>query len=247
MAKRNRLTLKNYFKKGNLPKEEHFSDFIDSVLNIIDDGLSKSIDEGLKIAPIGNSEKLLSFFRNIEDKCPLWSFDLDKKKGALSLKNEDGNSILTFTKKNKIGVNKDNPNYDLDINGIVASKGRAGGYKTGTVPADGKWYEILYNLDGCNAFEIVAGVGKKKSGQYALIHAIAVSTFNSRNKINTTQGYYRTMCNKIKLKWSGSKNNYSLNIKTKQSYDKGVHVSYQITKLWFDEYMENCLSTEDKK
>lgn len=37
MAKRDRNTLKSYFKCGNMPQEEHFSDLIDSVLNLVDD------------------------------------------------------------------------------------------------------------------------------------------------------------------------------------------------------------------
>lgn len=37
MAKRNRETLKSYFRRGCMPKEDHFSDLIDSMLNLVDD------------------------------------------------------------------------------------------------------------------------------------------------------------------------------------------------------------------
>ena len=35
--KKNREELKNYFRKGNVPTEEHFALLIDSVVNIVDD------------------------------------------------------------------------------------------------------------------------------------------------------------------------------------------------------------------
>jgi DNA-binding transcriptional regulator YhcF (GntR family) len=53
MDKKNRETLKNYFKKGSLPSEKEFANLIDSMLNTIDDGFEKTEDEGLKISAPG--------------------------------------------------------------------------------------------------------------------------------------------------------------------------------------------------
>lgn len=42
MAKTNRRTLKEYFSPGKKPDSSQFADLIDSMLNIVDDGLVKT-------------------------------------------------------------------------------------------------------------------------------------------------------------------------------------------------------------
>ena len=66
MPIQNRKSLKGYFKKGQLPTEGHFHDLIDSSINKVDDGMSKTMEDGLMLAPIGESRKLISFFNLIE-------------------------------------------------------------------------------------------------------------------------------------------------------------------------------------
>ena len=39
MERKDRQTLKSYFKKGTVPTEDHFASLIDSVPNIVDDKL----------------------------------------------------------------------------------------------------------------------------------------------------------------------------------------------------------------
>ena len=45
MAQENRVTLKEYFEKGDFPTEAQFADLIDSLLNFIDDGTPASQSE----------------------------------------------------------------------------------------------------------------------------------------------------------------------------------------------------------
>jgi len=52
MAKKNRNTLKNYFKAGKIPTEQHYEELIDSMLNLQEDGIENSnkdikVTEGL--------------------------------------------------------------------------------------------------------------------------------------------------------------------------------------------------------
>jgi len=77
------------------------------------------------------------------------------------------------------------------VDGFIESKGRIGSYESGNVLADGKWHTIIKELDNCNAFEIVARTGKKGSGRFAILHALAVSAFGkSRSRIRKTSAYY---------------------------------------------------------
>jgi len=72
----NRETLKNFFRQGSLPTEEHFGDLIDSTLNIIDDGFSQSADNGIEITRLGTKQRLISFFSQPEEQ-PDWSIGCD--------------------------------------------------------------------------------------------------------------------------------------------------------------------------
>lgn len=246
MAKRNRKTLKNFFQKGQLPTQEDFSDLIDSMVNIIDEGFAKSINEGLELSTVADSEKLMSFFRNIEDKSPIWSIETDKTNNNLSFTNRNGEKILVLNEEKRVGINTDAPKNTLDVNGIISSKGRKGSFKTGTVPANGKWNSIIDNLDGCHAFEIMAGVGKKNSGKYSLMHAFALSSYNSKNSITYNQSFFRTCCNAMRLKWTGEMHRYSLDIKTRSDFGNNICINYFISQLWFDPFMEQSLKTEEK-
>ena len=238
MPKKNRSTLKEYFKKGCLPSEEQFGDLIDSMLNIIDEGFDKTPDSGLKISQIGEESRLISFYRNIDMKSPIWSITVDTAKKQLLFNAEDDTSVLALDPAGRVGVNKRTPDYTLDVDGILATKGRIGRYKEGAVPADGQWHPVIEKLDGCRAYEIMAGAGKTKSGKYALLHAFALSTFNAKSRIASHQAHYHSRCDRIKLRWTGGQHEYSLEMRTCCCYGDDINIRYSITELWFDYFME---------
>lgn len=240
MPLQNRNTLKGFFKKGQLPSETHFFDMIDSMINKVDDGMSKTLEDGLMLSPIGSSKKLASFYKSIEDKNPAWSLEVNNADGNLSFNNHVGDSVLTLSNEGKVGINNNNPEVELDVKGVVSMQGRIGNRYTGRVPGDGKWHTILKEMNGCHALEIVAGIGKKKTGRYALMHAFAISTYGkSKNKIDTRQSYYGVRSNRIELRWTGTTYNFNLEMRTRGSYEGDYFVSYYITDLWFDQFMDN--------
>ncbi len=244
MPLQNRNTLKSYFRKGQMPSEGHFNDLIESMLNKVDDGMSKTIDEGLQLSPIGTSQKLISFFKSIEEKNPAWSVEINGGNATLEFNNQLGDTVLSLQSDGKVGINQTQANYALDVRGTIGTHGRVGTLKQGTIPADGKWHPILENLTGCHALEVVAGVGKKKTGKYSLIHAFALSTFGKSNsKIRIHQAYYGVRCNKLELRWTGDTYNYQLEMRTRCSFDsQGTIVAqYQLSSLWFDEGMDNSV------
>src|SRR5215204_5404119 len=120
MSLQNRNSLKTFFKKGQLPSEGNFFDLIDSMINKVDDGMSKTLDDGLKLSPIGGSDKLISFYKSIEEKSPAWSLNINQGDQNLNFNNHVGDSILTLSNAGKVGVNNNNPEMELDVNGSVA-------------------------------------------------------------------------------------------------------------------------------
>jgi hypothetical protein len=243
MAQKARNSLKELFKKGKMPQDGDFADLIDSMINQADDGISKTIENGLLLRPSGDaSQKLLSFFKNIEDKSPIWAIKVDKSNGAWGIYNNKQKPALVITQDenglNQVGIQTEAPQYELDVQGVVGMTGRIGNV-TNRILADGQWHTIIDNLNGCHAFEIMAGAGKPKTGKYALLQAKAISTFgDSNNEIAILQAHYGASDNKIQLRWRGTTFNYSLEMRTKGNYGDNVHIKYFITRLWFDEFME---------
>ncbi len=262
MAKKNRSTLKHYFREGTLPSEDNFGDLIDSSLNLVDEGFDKTPENGFKLSLVGEHDRLISFFRNLADKNAVWSINYDKEQDRLFIKKPDTETppAMTFAGDGKVGVNKINPAYALDVNGVVASQGRIGTYPANPVPADGKWHNIIGPLTGCHAFEIMAGVGKKGTGKYALMKAVALNTFNPegwlfnflnlKKKIKYHQANYRSRSDQIRLRWFKDKNkdnSYYLQMRTHCDYGEGIQIKFYITQLWFDEDMSEPWAPDENE
>lgn len=233
MSSKKRKSIKNFFLKGSIPKEDNFHDFIDSTINKLDDGISREKGEGFKIISDGVNKDLMSFYDNISDLVPNWYINQVSEDGneGLNIGEPNGGSRLFIEKGGNVGIGNTSPNSKLDVNGIISSHGRVGLYSFGEVPADGKWHDVLTNLDEYNIFEIVASTGKK--GAHALLHAIALATYGkSKPGIRKTNARYGTPRNNIDVRWSGSYFNYQLQIRTKKNYGDGIMIKYNISKLF---------------
>ncbi|MGX9460841.1 hypothetical protein ACWXWU_06285 [Shewanella sp. A14] len=304
MAKRNRSTLKNYFRKGALPSADHFSDLIDSCLNTLEEGFDKSVNEGFRVSSLEENAHLMSFYRENAPEQQLWSIQFDKEIDALlfsspnaqyankeagnkpdstnDISSSPGNSaeslgaqsLLALSPNDCVGINCDRPSHTLEVNGTFKSSGRKGGaFEKATpkilpVKADGNWHTISPKLEGCQALEIMAGVGIKSSGRYGLLRAIAMNTcdpdswwfdvfnwFNVKSSIKSQHAYYTSSADKLCLRWIKDKEKpqkseayrpYYLQIRSNTDYGDGIYIRYHITKLWFDDYMQDCIMTKEE-
>jgi len=253
MARRNRSTLKHFFKEGALPTADEFGDLIDSAVNQIDEGFDRTPEDGLKIASLDVYDSLVSFYRGSVDADALWSIGYDDKQDRLLFKKvgPDGNrsTVLALSPDGRLGVNVRAPAFALDVGGVVRSEGRLGVSDAAhTAMADGDWHDITGELTGCQALEITAGVGKEKTGRYALLHAIALNTFNPvglfgnllnrRKRIRCQHAYYSARGNRLQLRWTGAGRRYRLQLRTRCDYGEAIRIQYHITRLWFDAAMK---------
>ena len=260
MARLSRIALKSIFKAGQLPCEEDFADLIDSTVNVLEEGIEKTRETGLKILQITESGKLMSFYENSTEGNPLWYSEIRKdvsgNRSGLHLSTpgiDESSSVLSLVgpipegDPNSIGVGigTREPECTLDVNGVIASSGRIGKENDNfKVPTDGKWHDITEELSGCQAFEIMAGAGgQEDEGKFALTHAIAVNVFHGRPKINVTQSYYGGRSSRIDVRWvAGSeKYRFKLQLRVRCAYKNGSFVRYRLTKLWYDNFMESTL------
>jgi hypothetical protein len=242
MALLTRNTLKNFFKSGSAPTEVNFADLIDSTMNKVDDGIGKNPEDGMIFAPQGKSRRVLSFFEHIKNKSPLFSisFGDDELSKGISFEDSKKKSCLFLKDGTQVGIGTTRPQHTLDVQGVIGMKGRVGTFLQGEIPADRQWHTIIENLDDCQAFEVVAkAAGRKGRGKYAMIHAIAISTYGkSWNKIRKTSAHYGAFWHRIQLRWkSESTHCYHLQMRTRSHFGVDEHelpymVNYHITNLW---------------
>lgn len=296
MARRNRETLKNFFRHGSLPSEESFHDLIDSTLNMSDEGFDKSPENGFQVLAQGSRPSLLTFYREEDPADPIWRLALDEvdrrrlliwddgpegREGEIPADGADDRGprrpTLTLGPGARVGVNTAEPQRELDVDGFVRSRGREGvvperpardeggeAAAQGAPPvlADGAWHDITGPLDGCHALEVVAGVGLKGSGHYALLHAIAMNTYNPtgfffnflrrKKPIRVTQAYHRNRSDRLALRWTGDEKSYRLQIRTRRDYrdlpnagGASVRIRYHVTELWSDLDMSGSWSPRE--
>lgn len=258
MAKRNRGTLKNYFRKGAMPSAENFADLVDSTVNQIEDGFAKPPETGFQLTAL-DQQHLLSFYQQNDPNSPLWSIGFKPQQDSLQIVAARQNSEqpgLALTPEGKMGIGTDSPQQTLEVNGTIAAKGRIGSTLISEdIPADGKWHDLTPSLEGCHMFEVVAGIGIRHTGRYALLRAIAINTcspnrwkfwpWHKRNPIRVQQGYFHSRADELKLRWKqtvehGDIRPYVLQIRSNTSYGPNRIIRYHLTSLWQDPYMQQC-------
>ncbi|MEN0037333.1 MAG: hypothetical protein AAGC78_09700 [Cellvibrio sp.] len=251
MEKLDRNALKNKFKKGKMPSEQDFSNLIDSMVNILEEGFDKTSRDGLKISQLMGSGRLFSFYKNIAVESPQWFLELSTSENKLHFGTPNSPRVLSLYAHSEdaqgnlrvaVGINKEHPQATLDVEGTIASTGRMGKSGEMAAPADGEWHDITSALTGCEAFEVVAGVGGQDAdGKYALLHATALNTFNGKSSINTQDAHFGNKCNRIELRWQPVPDqgqfHFKLQMRVQCSYGKGIWIKYHLTRLWFDPLM----------
>lgn len=258
MSKRDRPTLKKYFRNGALPTSEHYADLIDSAVNRIDDGFDKTERDGLRIASLGASPTLLSFYNGAGASEAAWAIRHGRTAGTLHLHPrpdpDAGPPGLALTGDGQVGVHLADPAWRLDVDGVARMRGRIGvAGPAEVVPADGRWHDVTGSLTGCHALEIVAGAGGQPGkGRYALVHAIALNAYNPRNpflnwlfrrrRIRKTGAVFGSYADRLRLRWRGSSRDYHLQLRTNSDFGTGIGIRYYVTRLWFDTAMQGSRS-----
>ncbi len=233
MTIRNRETLRKFFDEGRLPTRDHFSDMIESMLNMSDEGFNKSPENGLEVSAPASEDALVSFYRASGAKTaptahptgPVqWSMAFGGESDQLHFHHggvhdsRERQPVLALDAQERVGIATGHPRTTLDVAGTVAAQGRVGTCSwPGLEPllADGEWHDLTGPLTGCQAFEVVAGVGcYPGGGRYAMLHAVAMNAFNPtagwldffqrKKQIRSHDAWYGRRCDRLELCWEGS-------------------------------------------
>lgn len=257
MTKQDRTTLKSFFREGALPTAEHYRDLIESCVNQVEDGFSKTAADGLQLASLGSSGRVLSFYEGVGTPHAAWVIEHGAQ-GSLHLRPDaraadpGAAEALTLTRDGRLGVHVARPDCRLDVDGVVRMSGRMGRTMLNQdVPADGAWHEVTPELTGCQAFEVMAGVGgEPTAGRYSMLHAIAMNAYHppnpilnwlfGRRRIRAQTAMYGRYADRIQLRWVATRNRhcFKLEIRTNSGFGPGKLIRYTLTQLWFDPTME---------
>ncbi|MDZ8183670.1 MAG: tail fiber domain-containing protein [Nostoc sp. ChiSLP02] len=124
MAQKSRTELQGLFKTGTKPSQQDFADFIESTLNIKDDGIEKlsGTDTPLKITAQGTDEKLLDFYAA---DTKTWSINQkpDKDKIGLNISNSGGSKLFITSTTGNVGIGTTTPGAKLEVNGDLKVTG----------------------------------------------------------------------------------------------------------------------------
>ena len=260
----NRATLRNFFADGQLPTGKHFGYLIDSMLNMVDEGFSKTPQDGLKISSAVTHNTLASFYRDNRQQERLWSLGFAEQADRLQVERDgaadpvlslDAHQAGDGPLQGRVGINTGRPQHALHVEGTISAHGRIGGLPLpGPQPmADGEWHDVTGELGGCQGFELMAGAGREGSGQFALLHAVALNAYNpgaglfdalfggGRKRIREDHAWYGKRCDRLQLRWhggSGRNAKYRLQIRSRCTYGDGVPIQVHLTRLWFDPFMK---------
>lgn len=240
MAKRNRQTLKKSFSKGQKPSERDFENLIDSTLNILDDGFSKSPESGIELSPlIGEKRVVMSVFRESGNPNPEWEISIGTAGELKICQFGKDNSIPAIVLHTDGSIEIGSERSNVILKGQLASPGRKGTYIEDSVPADGQWHDMSEDMEGVCALEVVAAAGRRHSGKHAVLVAMATHCFGARAKIKNIRSCYGMFGNKIKLRWVKHGLACRLQIKTIFNYGEDMQIHFQVSRLWDNPLMEN--------
>lgn len=260
MSIRGRDTLKKYFAAGELPRQEHFEELIESVLHMDDEGFRKSPDRGLHITSEVGNTALVTFFRKEDARQPLWTLQHGQAGGQLKLMPGSGEAtaatappptLLTLDARQRVGIGTEQPQHALHVHGVVAGRGRAGTWfqpdPKNPPRADGAWHVLARELRGCVAFEIVASASLPGQGRHAVMHAMALNAhnptlrwfdrwFSRKKRIRCHNAWYGQRCDRLELQWQpqpgAPAGTYQLAIRTQCDYGQPVEIRVHMTCLW---------------
>ena len=251
LEKKTRKELKNFFLKGRIPSQDQFHNFIDSTINLLDDGMYYKSDEGFRMQQ-GSNSRVFSFYKNLEDEYPDWfiattgedneGLNIGEPQRSANGLNKDTSRLFIET-GGKVGIGTTKPQHALQVEGTVAMNGRIGNYLVGEdKPANGEWQDLIIGEDGkgltgYNAYEIIATTDVKNNN-YAITFATAVTSLNrywflgrAKRGIKHTYGYFSRWRNKIEFRWQGTPANYRLQVRTRRNFGAGVFIRYNVSKL----------------
>lgn len=235
MAIRNRETLKKSFQNGLRPSEEDFTNLIESMVNILDDGFSKNAQTGIRLAPLSKDKgTVMTFLQDISDEHSRWEVAVVNSQDLKISKKTPREEQQLLVLKNDGTIELGCEGKHVKIVGTLDVKQTKGSFIETSIPADGKWHDVSEDLEGICALELVAVYGKKNTGKHGVLVAQATHCFGSRSRIRKIRSHYGSFGNRIMIRWVRSKSGTAckLQLRTRFFLGEGFDIYCSISRLW---------------
>lgn len=201
--RKNRDTLKGYFKKGKTPTEEQFAELIDSTLNLVEDEQVIRIDSG-------------------------WSFAVTPGK-TLVIKNEQAEIVMEVSQDKTFLLHG---NLTVDET-VTASTYKTKGEPTPgedylTVPADKKWHDLPLDVSregfGCRVYRIYASFREPGTELCRLTRVTAIWLNFMEQRIESPEKHWWGWSGSIRFRWLDHGGKPCLQMRSKKRLPSGeVH------------------------
>ncbi len=234
---KNRGELKEYFKSGKVPTEAQFAELIDSVVNIDDDGVIRTKQDGIVLYPEQEDSALASLFdvnmhkKPVQDESfipPSWTLNIGDKRELL-LKDERGTVILSI-EQNRVA--------SLYGSGIVEHKEKGNDEQSvfSQIPSDGIWHDLPV-ADGLRVIPAgyriynIFAVRRCHGREYdRMLEAEAGHSNGVFCQLSSSQKHWYGWCGPIRLRWKLKNGRLFLQMRGRRRKDSEIH--YRIVTKW---------------
>lgn len=219
MEKKDRNTLKSYFKKGCVPSENQFAELIDSVPNIVDDGIIRHTDDGWAFFP-AKGKRLQLALHYMECSSAAWTLSLTSEKG-LEIRNEAGEIVFSLEQKSQIislEAKEEKPTEKKDYDNFENEKT----YTNIVLPADKHWHDILEisaDNKSFNTYQVFACLSGLQNESYKVTSVVASNLGCSNYNLDSPQKGWFWWRGRIMFRWEKHDGKLFLQIRSKKEYE----------------------------
>lgn len=200
--RKNRDTLKGYFKKGKTPTEEQFAELIDSTLNLVEDEQVIRIDSG-------------------------WSFSVTPEK-KLVIKNSQSEIVMEVSQDRTFLLYGNLTVEDTVTASTYKTKG-GGGTTPGedylTIPADKKWHDLPLDVSregfGCRVYRIYASFREPGTELCRLTRVTAIWLNFMEQRIESPEKHWWGWSGNIRFRWLDHGGKPCLQMRSKKRLPSG--------------------------
>lgn len=231
--RKNRNTLKGYFKKGDIPTEEQFAELIDSTLNLVEDEQVIRTDTGWAFYPKQDGNLDIGFYTEKSatgTKLPVWSLSVTPEK-KLVIKNGQ-TEVAMEAAQDKSFLLHGNLMVEETVTASAYKTKGGGGVTPGedylTVPADKKWHDLPLDVSregfGCRVYRIYASFREPGTELCRLTRVTAIWLNFMEQRIESPEKHWWGWSGSIRFRWQERNGKPCLQMRSKKRLPSGeVH------------------------
>lgn len=239
MNRKDRKTLKEYFKKGKTPTEGQFAELIDSVPNLLEDGQIVRTATGWAFYPRKSGKLDIGLYTvapEEEAAKPVWSVAVTSEK-KLIISNENGEAVIEAAQDKSVLLHG-NLTVENDVTARAFRSEGGGGETPGkevTLPADKQWYNLpldAFDENGsCRVYSVYASYYEPVMGFRQLTRITALRLDSMEQRIESPQKHWWGWSGGICFHWLTYNGKSSLQMRTKKRLP-GVEVHCQVVEIY---------------